>query len=357
MTKPTGKYRLSVLVPSTAILLLVVSGAVIRRLREPVLLNSARRVANVSAWWDDATPIDAQFMVWTTDTQLFAMGSAKADESSVLGYLTDPPSLPFLYDTRNHHRTDLTRLAGQINSISASTSRFDVAPDGKHLAWTSNSPDKIDVALLDGSERTTWHVSNPTDVAWERDSKHWRALCRQGGSREDVMITASIDAPRIVTPPKPREAYDRASLEGVHEEMENEFQVDVVADQVASAVSGRRAEVRTIQLKDPEGTTINDLIVSPDGRFIAWELQSLKHRDIFWKEKLPWLNRFLGPTVRHRMELWVSKADGTDMHEIGYCPLDADSDDDSGPKLILWQPDSKHMSFVYKGFLYVVGGG
>jgi len=354
MTRPTSKYRVFALVTLTAILLLIVSGAVVWRLREPVLLDSARKVANVSAWWSDADPTDAQFMAWTTDTQLFVMGNTKVNEDS--GDVTAPQRLPFLYDTRNHNRTDLTKLAGQLNSMSDSNARFDVAPDGIHIAWTSNSHDKVDVSLLDGSDRKTWQVSNPTDVAWERDSKHWRALCWQNGPSQYVMTTASIDSPGVVTPPEPQEAGDRASLEGVHDEIENEFQVDVVGDQVASAVRGMRAHAHTIKLKAPEGTTINDLIVSLDGRFIAWELQSLKHRDVFLQEKLPWLHRFLGPTIRHRMELWISKADGTDMHELGYCPLGADADDDSGPKLILWQPDSKHMSFVYRGFLYVVGG-
>jgi hypothetical protein len=198
-------------------------------------------------------------------------------------------------------------------------------------------------------------MSNPTDVAWDRDSKHWRALYCQGKYYQSVMTTASIDAPGSITPPEPAEAYERASIAGVHDELENEFQMDVAGDQAASTVSGVQAPSHTVKLKAPEGTTINDLIVSPDGRFIAWELQSLKHRDVFFKEKLPWLSRFFGPSIRHRMELWISKADGTDMYEIGYCPLGADEDDDSGPKLILWQPDNKHISFVYEGFLYVVG--
>jgi len=170
------------------------------------------------------------------------------------------------------------------------------------------------------------------------------------------MTTGSIDSPGIMTPPQPQEAFDRAALKGVHDEFENEFQVDLVGDQVASGLSDTRAPARTLKLKGPEGTTINDLIVSPDGRFIAWELQSLRHRNLFLTKHLPRLDRLLGPPTRHRMELWISKADGTNMHELGYCPLGADADDDSGPKLILWQTDNKHLSFVYKGFLYVVEG-
>ena len=355
MQRPTRKNRMFVLVTSTAILLLLVIGAVVWRLREPELLSSARKVANVSTWWSDADSIDAQFMAWTTDTQLFAMGSTKVNKD--VGDITAPHSLPFLYDTRNHNRTDLIKLAEQIDSMSDSNDKFAVAPDGRHIAWTSSSHNKVVVTLLDGSDRKTWQVSNPAEVVWERDSKHWRALCWKSWPDQYMMTTASIDSPGIVTPPEPQETGDQASIKGIHDELENEFQVDVIGDQVASAVSGMRAYARTMKLKAPEGTTINDLIVSPDGRFIAWELQSLKHRDAFLKEKLPWLRRFLGPTIRHRMELWISKADGTDMHELGYCPLGADADDDSGPKLILWQPDSKHLSFVYKGFLYVVGGG
>jgi len=343
--------------------------AVVWRLREPELLNSAHAVASVSTWWSDGNPIDNQFMVWTTDTQLFAMGTAKAKDETgddsqgnssreeIFFPIMDQHRLPFLYDIQNHHRTDLTKLEGQMNSISNSNSSFNVAPDGKHIAWTSNVNSRVDVALLNGSDRKTWQVSNPTDIAWERDSKHWRALCwQQSESSQYRMTTASLDTPGIVTPPQPKEAWDRKSFDAVHDELDNEFQVDLIKDQVVSAGSGMRANGHTIKLKAPEGTTINDLIVSPDGRFIAWELQSLKHRDAFL-EKLPWLNRSLGPPIRHRMELWVSKADGTEMHEIGYCPLDADPEDDSGPKLILWQPDCKHLSFVYKDFLYLVSKG
>ena len=171
MTRPAGKYRGLVLVPSTAVLLLMVCGVVVWRLREPVLLDRALKITNVSTWWSDVPSIDTHFMAWTTDTQLFVMGHAKAkgsSGSSVWEYLTDSPRLPFLYDTRNHHRTDLTKLAGQINSRSDSSDNFDVAPDGIHIAWTSSSPGTVDVSMLDGSNRKTWQVSNPTDVVWEQ---------------------------------------------------------------------------------------------------------------------------------------------------------------------------------------------
>jgi len=366
MTNPTPKYRRLVLIPSAAILLLMVSGAVVWRMREPELLKRAHKAANVSAWWSDTDPIDTQFMAWTTNTQLFAIGSVKVNvdvENAKKGdqspaYMafpvTDAHRLPFLYDTRNHHRTDLTNLAGHIHSMNDPNSRFDVAPDGRHIAWTSYSHNRVDVSRLDGSDRKTWRISLPTDIAWERDSKHWRALGWQSEPGQSVMTTGNIDSPGVVTPPEPQAAFDRAS-KGVHDERENEFQVDLVGDQVASGVSDMRAQTHTRKLKAPEGTTINDLIVSPDGRYIAWELQSLRHRDLFQTKHLPWLARMLGPPTRHRMELWISKADGTDMHELGYCPLEVDAEDDSGPKLILWQPDNRHLSFVYKGFLYVVG--
>ena len=70
-----------------------------------------------------------------------------------------------------------------------------------------------------------------------------------------------------------------------------------------------------------------------------------------------------------RASLWVSRIDGSGMHEIGAMPPQmvlqnqgGPSDMETGehlwgppvPRLIRWLPDGKHVSFVYKGDLYTV---
>ena len=81
---------------------------------------------------------------------------------------------------------------------------------------------------------------------------------------------------------------------------------------------------------------------------------------------LTWLHRLLPTftsTPRHTEELWVSRAEGGGMHEIGHVPIPMDATGQTvsppdGLEYFLddiqWLPDGKHVSFVYRGMLYVV---
>ncbi|MCW3098311.1 MAG: hypothetical protein JWL77_3929 [Chthonomonadaceae bacterium] len=55
-------------------------------------------------------------------------------------------------------------------------------------------------------------------------------------------------------------------------------------------------------------------------------------------------------------ELWVSRANGQDLRELGYVPSVLDEFDSLTSYLTCttWLPDDKHISFIYNGALYVV---
>jgi hypothetical protein len=62
-------------------------------------------------------------------------------------------------------------------------------------------------------------------------------------------------------------------------------------------------------------------------------------------------------------EIWTSRIDGSQMHELGHVPLPAvvtdprqsDSDDPKHElEKLQWLPDGKNISFIYHGTLYVV---
>jgi hypothetical protein len=89
------------------------------------------------------------------------------------------------------------------------------------------------------------------------------------------------------------------------------------------------------------------LQISPDGNHMLWTCTS----DIT-SPFAKWMGRLHLSSAKSEMgqSWWVSRLDGSGMHEIGH--ISARQDD--GGVALRWLPDSRHCSFVYKGKLYVL---
>jgi hypothetical protein len=84
----------------------------------------------------------------------------------------------------------------------------------------------------------------------------------------------------------------------------------------------------------PSIAAIDDMVVSPRCDHVAWKL--------FARER-PWAG------------LWVSRLDGSDMHEVGGVPITRPLTlTDRLFYDIQWRPDGKYLSFVYEDSLYVI---
>jgi hypothetical protein len=95
--------------------------------------------------------------------------------------------------------------------------------------------------------------------------------------------------------------------------------------------------------------------VSPQGDRIVWQVSR--------KEASPlqvWLHRFLPMArikARPTVGLWISRIDGTDLHEIGHLVVPPQPDDEGDTTLWLdvhWLPGGKRLSYEYHDRLYTV---
>ncbi|MCW3098309.1 MAG: hypothetical protein JWL77_3927 [Chthonomonadaceae bacterium] len=108
---------------------------------------------------------------------------------------------------------------------------------------------------------------------------------------------------------------------------------------------------RRIQM--PLGTAMASGDVSPHQQYISYSITVSRVSPV-----RKWLHRLLPKFDSKPItteELWISRADGQDMHEIGYVPSEADDIYRlTGTK---WLPDDKHLSFYYNNRLYIVPTG
>jgi len=110
--------------------------------------------------------------------------------------------------------------------------------------------------------------------------------------------------------------------------------------------------VHTVKVKLPEGATLRWSKVSPHQHSVCYHLRR-EHTNALQV----WLHRFIPkwhlqstPTE----DLWVSRADGGGLREIGYVPASVDDSGGSDDLLeeIRWLPASKQISFIFRGTLW-----
>jgi hypothetical protein len=103
----------------------------------------------------------------------------------------------------------------------------------------------------------------------------------------------------------------------------------------------------------PRHDQLYDVVLSPAGDRVAWEMQVS-----YVPPLLAELHRLM-PAFKVRpkvlVSLWISKSDGTAMHEIARTEEQADPSD-WARKIhdIHWLPDEKSLSFTYDNALWTV---
>jgi len=102
-----------------------------------------------------------------------------------------------------------------------------------------------------------------------------------------------------------------------------------------------------------------DAQFSPQGDRIVWPLVQEKDTPTPF---LTSLRRYLPvffPKYKPKFSLWVSRINGSQMHQIGYVPLKPNKEYggvilDNVPERIYWLPDGKRLSFWLQDTLYTV---
>jgi hypothetical protein len=283
-----------------------------------------------------------------------------------------------ILDTTTHskrHLSALTKLIRQTTPFPLSTpSLFQISPDGSWLLWRTyignHGLPSLRVARLDGSHYRGWKRSrvkewfflDSSHLVQMMDEEPVMTICdllnpskdrqyRKPDQAEAILAQYALQQPVFVTPPDSQfyETSGPASIETYRTE-------DRMVWLLAIREEKRQAPlpVQTIKVKLPEGATLHWIKVSLQQKSILYHLTISRTPPLF-----TWLHRILPKLDIKSSEtegIWISRADGSGMREIGHLPRPSAATGNSDELLDYfdWLPDGKQISFVYQGTLYVV---
>ncbi len=343
--------------------------------RSPSLLAQAHRVAPAAHWMPETiTPVtnperEPEYD-WQSDHEIIAY---RDTEKGAIAFRTDI-------------RTGLeTTLAG-FNQP-AERRRLDVdngcklSPNGKWLLWHSpDSPNEPvswfaaneDCTTVERPVSGTPSEENPgPDIggqsawAWMPGSDSWLSLIKGAGGLHALLYPLNPHLPvRTIKVTLPKEDVsiwgdDPPLLLGFTQEglalaaaWEQEYtdatEVHLLSFRLPSGEAGRKITVRL-----PKPAFIQQIALSPSGDRLAW---------LLWHDQTPgrfqrFLHRWFSSVKldsKQIIELWISRTDGSNMHEIGQQELPIDSFNFLS---LHWTPNGKALSFYYKDALYAIPVG
>ena len=319
--------------------------------------------------------------VWLSDNRLLLLRTrreASCGEDSRGNYTnTDWQGSVDLIDASTGARKRLTTLTDLLNRTGLVYDSFRTSPDGVWVLWentyaAAHGLPSVYVAHPDGTYCRHWiRGSFYNDQELYLDARHIIQVLDQ----EPGVIVHNLADPALNreyrTPEQAKVVFARYALQ--HPSVMRvttdspQLMIDCIpldsfdVKQNASFLfSGSRLlqnvlkPTQTYQLRLPKEATLLQNGISPEQRSIFYYLEFTRIHPV-----LGGIHRFFSkvniePTVTE--ELWVSRADGRGMHQIGYVPLKADPDDIYVDYLqhLQWLPDGKHISFIHHGTLYVM---
>jgi hypothetical protein len=233
------------------------------------------------------------------------------------------------------------RFDGNLRSIAFQPR---LSPNGKWLLWPNG---KFWVAAtLDGAHRLTWprgqgpNVAWAPKAAWSAGSRKWMEIV--DGKKGPVVAIHSIGSavvqqvriPGSVS--KPVEVLG-ASGEGRLILLDSEMRV-ATADSTSISPAFLPGNGQRFS-----GQSIEETALSPQGDSIAWKVRSggtdlRSQQSTAWSE-FKWQ---IGWVPLTRISLYVSRADGSDMREIGYITA---RQNDIGIQKLRWEPGGNKISY------------
>jgi hypothetical protein len=281
-------------------------------------------------------------------------------------------------DTSTHTRIPMPAIAAVLQRLPGSLTfgpyGFKASPDDRWLFWTvsvetTHSPPECYAAGMDGSHyRRLYRCDN--DASHFVGDHHLLQIMELNGSVIDCDL---LDATRDRTYSQRQQAgaflertvpVQPISCEVVAPETEGGgayakidlYRPEDQLDKHLVPPYDKRwsaAPLRTHTIKLPPGTTTGWATISPQQQTILYQLQCSRRPPF-----ATWLHRLIPrfddkPILTER--LWVSRADGRGMHEIGFLPVQLDEDNEPMEEVsdLQWLPDGKQISFTYRGILYV----
>jgi hypothetical protein len=335
--------------------------------RERLLTEIARPIAPVDTKREQSC--------WRSERQLLVLNSIHGGPLSenVRNDKKDWKGFADLLDIDTGVRNRLSGLTNLLNEKGEiPTVRPDSfsSPDGTWFLWRSGVYKDIDpfprMAHLDGTDYRAWsHGSRESD--FYLDAQHFVQMTDE----VPVMSIRDLQNPakdRVCSTPDQQNAAlaQHAMRQPVIITMDGFYSAQPTIEtyrtedslQMIPDLGNRNHKypkpLQTHPVNRPEGAIIQDYEVSLSQKAIVYHFQVARIHPL-----RSWLHRFVTkfhvkPTLTE--DIWVSRADGSGMCEVGHVPvkLDEDGNPDNLLDEIHWSPDDKHVSFVYHGMLYVV---
>jgi hypothetical protein len=343
------------------------------RPRERLLLRRAVRVTDTHGWEVDRGPDSCITYGWLSNQDVFFCQG---------GFLSETPLC-----RRNIHtgeQTSLKTLSRLFYLTGGDPDGVEVSPDGRWILWNSLQ-DATVCAAVDGStfHLYPWPVKGYCGFHWSGGSvAQWIEFTAKRVDPPEQwskVMLHQADSPTLSPPvarPIPFSSVPLALPTPFSDPLRNGVVVRTTeglslltptwstrhgkqaTDRVEITQTSLGVPVRPqrrYSLLVPPHHDVDKIVLSPDGKQAAWLMQTeAVHPILAWAHRL--VPAIAAPS-QHRIELWVSRVDGSEMHEIGHLsgPKDgANADIWLNDYTLNWLPDSRQLSFIYKEALYIV---
>ena len=306
--------------------------------------------------------------LWAARTHALLEHATRITEGAFRAYAWQPPStLALILPTGELELLDIAsgqQTLSAVGTVVTETQVWRASPDGQHLLNFDTSgvfsvfkqaeliQHRTDLEYPEGDSARSY----PAGV-WLPDSRRW--LARTPGHGKPLRLY-SVDSPHgapvTLAPPE-----GMTNLVGVTPDL-LVIQTDtpsppLTATRVTLATFGvypNRAPVRSFSFPLPVTAQIQNLELAPQGDRLAWLLVDARRSPLMTVliRLVPSMSGRFPPT--EGISVWVSRLDGTEMHEIGFQQTHATGKDTNVATDLRWMPDGKHLSFLMNHTLYSV---
>ncbi|MCW3051091.1 MAG: hypothetical protein JWN14_261, partial [Chthonomonadales bacterium] len=309
---------------------------------EPLLLKRATKVADTYDWDFRWTTYH-----WITEREVLFFRWNESEDPDLDGYHFFKHDLVSGKDT---YLAALSRIAQK--SYDGKHTYIRISPDGKRLCWVGGEQDLIHGATFEGKQPFTFERGRFSDVAWMGDSRHLTEYSMNHnmdhiayGTIYDVQARKPIRRLTVSADTTPGTVAANNHL--LSTVWKDKGKADDVTDRLEifeSEVGKETQPVRKYPIRLPFKAEIGGEQFSPQGDRILWPLVQ--------PDSLPpiyaWLHRHIhafNPPRAPKISFWVSRIDGSHMHEIGYVPLRlaefSFAELNDIPDHVYWLPDGK----------------
>jgi hypothetical protein len=308
--------------------------------------------------------------LWATRSHPLSERSTRVADGSFRAYVWQSPDrLALLLTTDQFEQRDLktgARAVGTLGSATPSQHVWRASPDGQRLLAFDNGPaftvleqgtvvEQRDDFEGWGGDAAAMATSG---IAWLPDSRRWLAWSPHH-SKAPLRLY-SVDAPNG-PPIKMETTENRSHLIGVTPDL-LVVQADAPAPPAAVdhitlthfGVYPNRAPRHTTTFRLPTTAQIAELELAPQGDRLAWLFVDARRSPLITMliRLFPALAGRFPPT--EGISVWVSRLDGTEMHEIGFEQTHATGKETNVATDLRWVPDGKRLSYLMNGALYTV---